>query len=54
MFSWVDAVIMKGWSHTFTIRDVWDLREDDQAPTVLKVFRQVKSTMYTTQELRLL
>jgi hypothetical protein len=45
-FAWVDPVIIKGWSHPFTAQDVWDLREDDQAPALLKAFRQVKQTTY--------
>ena len=39
---------MKGWSHAFTIADVWDLKDGDQAPNVLKAYRQIKSTLYAS------
>jgi len=48
-FSWVDPVIMKGWSKSLTANDAWDLIEDDQAPNALKAFRKAKSTLYSSR-----
>jgi hypothetical protein len=45
-FSWVDPVIYKGWSHAFTIKDLWDLRAEDQAPAIMKAFRKTQQTVY--------
>lgn len=43
-FSWVDAIVWKGFKKTLELSDVWNLALEDKAETVLAHFRQVKKT----------
>lgn len=45
-FSWVDEIVWKGYWKPFTMEDIWNLRNDDQAANVLASFRQTKKTAY--------
>jgi hypothetical protein len=41
-FSWVDPIVWKGYWKSFTMEDIWNLRNDDVAANVLAAFRQTK------------
>lgn len=41
-FSWVDPIVWKGYWKTFELEDVWALRADDVAASVLSTYRQTK------------
>lgn len=41
-FSWVDGLVWKGYWKPFVLEEVWNLREDDIAYSVLSTFRQTK------------
>ncbi|MCJ1476928.1 hypothetical protein MMC13_005597 [Lambiella insularis] len=43
-FSWVDAIVWKGYMKTFELHDVWNLRPNDKAASVLSDFRQIQKT----------
>ncbi|KAH0559731.1 hypothetical protein GP486_003755, partial [Trichoglossum hirsutum] len=43
-FSWVDAVVWKGYRKTFEITDVWNLIPKDKAAHILRDFRQARKT----------
>ncbi|KAF8533369.1 P-loop containing nucleoside triphosphate hydrolase protein [Trichophaea hybrida] len=44
-FSWVDGIVWKGYWKPLTFNDVWNLRNDDMAVSVLGSFRQTKKTV---------
>ncbi|KAK9470277.1 uncharacterized protein V1510DRAFT_440956 [Dipodascopsis tothii] len=39
-FSWANTIIRKGYRNPLTLEEVWDLKEEDTARTVLKGFRR--------------
>ena len=41
-FGWINPLIVKGYFKTLDLPDVWNLREDDLAISVLAGFRQTK------------
>jgi hypothetical protein len=41
-FSWVDDIVWKGYWKPFVLTDIWNLRSDDIAASVLTSFRQTK------------
>lgn len=41
-FSWVDGIVWQGYWKPFELEEVWNLREDDIAYSVLSTFRQTK------------
>ncbi|ODQ52501.1 hypothetical protein SAICODRAFT_93382 [Saitoella complicata NRRL Y-17804] len=41
-FSWVNAIIYKGFRKSLQMSDVWDLRRDDHAYQVVNAFRKTK------------
>ena len=41
-FSWVDGIVWKGYWKPLTLNDVWNLRNDDVAVSVLACFRQTR------------
>ncbi|CAN6616690.1 ATP-dependent bile acid permease [Trichomonascus vanleenenianus] len=43
-FSFINPLIWKGYWESLNLRDVWDLREDDHAPRVLRHFRQISKS----------
>ncbi|KAH0537387.1 hypothetical protein FGG08_005829 [Glutinoglossum americanum] len=43
-FSWVDAIVWKGYRKTFEMADVWNLIPKDKATYILRDFRQAKKT----------
>ena len=43
-FSWVDAIVWKGYIKTLELADVWNLLPKDKAANVLADFRQIKKT----------
>ncbi|MCJ1416019.1 hypothetical protein MMC32_002354 [Xylographa parallela] len=43
-FSWVDAIVWKGYIKTLELPDVWNLLPKDKAANVLADFRQIKKT----------
>lgn len=43
-FSWVDAIVWKGYRKTFELSDVWNLPPRDKAAAVLADYRQFKKT----------
>lgn len=43
-FSWVDAIVWKGYKRTFEMSDVWNLIPKDKAAAVLLNYRQLKKT----------
>ena len=43
-FSWVDAIVWKGYMKTLELSDVWNLLPKDKAANVLADFRQIKKT----------
>ncbi|OQO01114.1 hypothetical protein B0A48_13357 [Cryoendolithus antarcticus] len=43
-FSWVDAVVWKGYVKAYEMKDVWNLAAKDKASAVLSDYRQVKKT----------
>ncbi|KAF4120667.1 ABC-type multidrug transport system, ATPase and permease component [Geosmithia morbida] len=43
-FSWVDAIIWKGWKQPLEIEGVWNLLPKDKAAAVLSDYRQLKKT----------
>lgn len=43
-FSWVDAIVWKGYKKTFEMEDVWNLVPKDKAANILADYRQVKKT----------
>lgn len=43
-FSWVDAIVWKGYMKTFELSDVWNLRPRDRVDSVLAEFRQIRKT----------
>lgn len=43
-FSWVDAIVWKGFKKTYELAGVWNLNAKDKAFSVLTQFRQVKKT----------
>lgn len=43
-FSWVDAIVWKGYKKTFEIADVWNLPPRDKAAALLVDYRQFKKT----------
>ncbi|GAB0137168.1 hypothetical protein EsDP_00005448 [Epichloe bromicola] len=43
-FSWVDAIVYKGWKKSMEIDDVWNLLPKDKAATVVADYRQMKRT----------
>ncbi|MCJ1382885.1 hypothetical protein MMC17_005998 [Xylographa soralifera] len=43
-FSWVDAIVWKGYIKTLELSDVWNLLPKDKAANVLADFRQIKKT----------
>ncbi|TWU70979.1 hypothetical protein ED733_002187 [Metarhizium rileyi] len=43
-FSWVDAIVYKGWKKTMDIDDVWNLLPKDKAAAVIADYRQLKRT----------
>ena len=45
-FSFVDAIVWKGYKQTLEIQDVWDLIPKDKAANVLADFRQTTKTSY--------
>jgi len=44
-FSWVDGIVWKGFWKPLTLDDIWNLRNDDIAISVLTSFRQTKYTL---------
>ncbi|KAI9784983.1 MAG: hypothetical protein M1839_001179 [Geoglossum umbratile] len=43
-FSWVDAIVWKGYYKTFEMSDVWNLIPKEKATCILQDFRQAKKT----------
>ncbi|KAF2756007.1 P-loop containing nucleoside triphosphate hydrolase protein [Pseudovirgaria hyperparasitica] len=43
-FSWVDAIVWKGYTKTYEMEDVWNLLPKDKAAAVLADYRAVKKT----------
>lgn len=43
-FSWVDAILWKGWKEPMEIQHVWNLMPKDKAAAVLADYRQLKRT----------
>ena len=43
-FSWVDAIVYRGYKKPLELSDVWNVTLKDKAETVLSHFRQVKKT----------
>lgn len=43
-FSWVDAIVWKGYRKTLELGDVWNLPPHDKAASLLADYRQVKKT----------
>ncbi|MCJ1388337.1 hypothetical protein MMC18_001183 [Xylographa bjoerkii] len=43
-FSWVDAIVWRGYIKTLELSDVWNLLPTDRAANVLADFRQIKKT----------
>lgn len=43
-FSWVDAIVWKGYRETMELKHVWNLLPSDKAATILADYRQVKKT----------
>ncbi|MCJ1283010.1 hypothetical protein MMC26_002337 [Xylographa opegraphella] len=43
-FSWVDAIVWKGYIKTLELSDVWNLLPKDKAANVVAEFRQIKKT----------
>ncbi|KFA47905.1 hypothetical protein S40293_05168 [Stachybotrys chartarum IBT 40293] len=43
-FSWVDAIVWKGWKEPMEIGHVWNLMPRDKAATVIAHYRQFKQT----------
>lgn len=43
-FTWVDPIVWRGFKKTLDLADVWNLRLEDKAETVLAHFRQVQKT----------
>ncbi|QUC20031.1 uncharacterized protein UV8b_04272 [Ustilaginoidea virens] len=43
-FSWVDAIVYKGWKKTIEINDVWNLLPKDKAAAVIADYRQLRRT----------
>jgi len=41
-FSWVDSIVWQGYWKPFVLTDIWNLRSDDIAVSVLTSFRQTK------------
>lgn len=41
-FSWVDGIVWKGYWKPYVLEELWNLREDDIAYSVLSTFRQTK------------
>ncbi|KAH0609923.1 uncharacterized protein H6S33_012469 [Morchella sextelata] len=41
-FSWVDGIVWKGYWKPYELEELWNLREDDIAYSVLSTFRQTK------------
>jgi hypothetical protein len=41
-FSWVDAIVWKGYRKTYEITDVWNLIPKDKAAHILRDFRQAR------------
>jgi len=43
-FSWVDAIVWKGYKKTYELADVWNLAPSDKAAAVISSYRQFKKT----------
>lgn len=43
-FTWVDAIVWRGYKKTLELQDVWNLRLEDKAENVLAHFRQVQKS----------
>lgn len=43
-FSWVDAIVWRGYRKTYELADVWNLAPKDKAAAILADYRQVKKT----------
>ncbi|KAI9805212.1 MAG: hypothetical protein M1825_001048 [Sarcosagium campestre] len=43
-FSWVDAIVWRGYIKTYELEDIWDVAPRDKAVAILQNFRQVKKT----------
>jgi ABC-type multidrug transport system fused ATPase/permease subunit len=43
-FSWVDAIVWKGYKKTYELADVWNLAPKDKAAAVISEYRQFKKT----------
>lgn len=43
-FSWVDAIVWKGYTKTFELSDIWNLSPKDKAARILADYRQTKKT----------
>ncbi|KAG5995510.1 hypothetical protein E4U54_002838 [Claviceps lovelessii] len=43
-FSWVDAIVYKGWTKSMEMHDVWNLLPKDKAAAVIADYRQMKKT----------
>lgn len=43
-FSWVDAIVWKGYKKTYELSDVWNLAAKDKAAAVIANYRQFKKT----------
>jgi ABC-type multidrug transport system fused ATPase/permease subunit len=50
-FSWVDAIVWKGYKKTYEMADVWNLVAKDKAAVVLADYRQLKKTTTLTWHL---
>ena len=50
-FSWVDAIVARGYRETFEIGTIWNLLPKDKAAQVLADYRQVKKTTALTWHL---
>ncbi|KAF2457222.1 ABC transporter type 1, transmembrane domain-containing protein [Lineolata rhizophorae] len=50
-FSWVDAIVWKGYMKTYELPDVWNLAPKDKAARVLADYRQIKKTTRLTWHL---
>lgn len=42
-YSWLDPIIWKGYFHSLNVHDIWELREDDHASSILRNFRKIKT-----------
>lgn len=43
-FSWVDAIVYRGWKETMGMEHVWNLLPEDKAAAVIADYRQLKRT----------